>query len=388
MLSWYASYKSFKYMQRNSISYIWVSNRDGTSTIPSTESSHGIQNIINTANRNPTRTINVYVDNIRHRSALNIELLPHQAIPRNVQFVAANELLSECKKLAVRNKHDTKIFDDIYGLYLGEMKYGKPVFAANCVKFLALYKGGVVSDIGVPYNRAQFHNLIKEVPLFKREGKYGFPIFQIDDRFHVATPPVLFYANPKRHSRSVYNALRATVTRYNNPNVEQEMLRLMNNRYYQDYLRFNQIDPDEIICRIKKYYRDYNPSMAFIRSATDILDCHGAARFTDILDNKYQDYAYGLASSHGRTMEKALPEPNHKLSHCGYGGDVARQAMQYRKNENRTLELRSFATQETTISKGLHRPTTALTSHRVYTRPVSADHVNTKTGNQGLTPVG
>ena len=88
--------KNARQVNKN-LSYIWVSNKEGDAEVPCTEITHGIQNIIRSAEKNPDFTVTLYYDKTTD-GELSFRLKPGQELPKNLQFVHVNELFIELFK--------------------------------------------------------------------------------------------------------------------------------------------------------------------------------------------------------------------------------------------------------------------------------------------------
>ncbi len=268
----------------DNISYVWVTKGD---SIPHTEKTHGMLNIINTAQQNRNSKINVYIDS--EENQISYTLPPNIEQPKNIKFIPVSHLAKECINKAQKNNHNPKFIDEAYQLYLLEMEHGHPAYAGNFIKLLALYKGGIVSDIGLIYNEKIFLDIQGKI---KTNG----------EKFHSATPPVLFWSSDKQ-SNSVLTAIKTINSGY----TDEDLLSM-----FSAVIQGTQ-KKDRILEKIKEIYKDgtleKNQSNAalFIKSAKLCLE----------VGVKFQDMIYGSTiGEYGETYcYLPLDTINHKMSH-------------------------------------------------------------------------
>jgi hypothetical protein len=268
------------FIMNDDISYVWVTKGD---SIPHTEKTYGILNIINTAQQNLDSQINVYVDS--EQKQISYTLSPNIEQPKNIKFIPVLHLVEECKNKALKNKHNSKFIDEAYQLYLLEMAHGHPAYAGNFIKLLALYKGGFVSDIGVIYGENIFLD-IQGNGMIKTN----------DDKFHSATPPVLFWSSDNEIN-SVLQAIKDINSSYNG----EGLLRMFKNMIAGNGEKYTTLKQN--ISKI--YHKHGNSATSFIQSAKLCLD----------LDLKLQDLIYGDVIGRFSKTYCFPKQINHKMSH-------------------------------------------------------------------------
>lgn len=134
-------------------SFVWANSskqENEDNEIPCSEQGHGLLNIIDNAQKAPEANFILYLDRL---NAGKTTYKPDIKLPKNVNFKSVDSLFTDCHGLMQENKVSGhgQLMKTMREIYDAEMKYGHPAFAGNVVKLLALYKGGMVSDIGVKY---------------------------------------------------------------------------------------------------------------------------------------------------------------------------------------------------------------------------------------------
>lgn len=292
------------------ISYVWVTKGD---SIPHEEKTHGLLNIINTAKQNPDSTINVYIDSEQNQISYTLPANINQ--PKNIKFIKVSELIEQCKIKAKYKKEDSDVIDDAYKLYLLEMEHGHPAYAGNFIKLLALYRGGIVSDIGVVYDEKTFSDLkdlkikniidIKKGFLYNLKGLFG--VFK-DDKFHIAEAPLLW--SSEKQNKSVYQAIKCINDHYKNgaslgiflKNIDKisfdvEKVKLIKEEIYSIYGRSH----------YQSHSKNIKNAVPAIKSGKLALE----------IGYKFQDKGYGFALGNNSITSCLLPPMllNHKISH-------------------------------------------------------------------------
>ncbi len=286
-----------KYIEPDDISYVWVTKGG---SIPHKEKTHGMLNIINTAQKNPDSQINVYIDS--EQNHISYTLRPNITQPKNIKFIPVSHLVTECIIRAKINRHNPNFINEAYQLYFLEMEYGHPAYAGNFIKFLALYKGGFVSDIGAIYDKKIFSDL-KCLPLVGRiiNGL-------IDYRFHYATPSVLLWSS-ENQNETVYEAIKYMNNYYQNRDLslscfEENIDILENKKIKNEIYKIYAYNPISKQYNVHNNY-EYN-AISAIKSGKLALNT----------GYKFQDNGYSGAISFGNECVKIEPSKiNHKISH-------------------------------------------------------------------------
>ena len=310
------------------ISYVWVTKGD---SIPHKEKTHGMLNIVNTAQKNPNSQINVYVDS--EKKQISYTLPPNIDKPKNIKFIPVSHLVTECIIKALENKHNPKFIDDSYQLYLLEMKDGHPAYAGNFIKLLALYKGGFVSDIGVIYDREMFLGV-------KNIGENYKPEKFIDDKFHITSPVSLCFSSDS-HNESVRKAI-----------IE------MNGIYKDSFNLFIEEEKNSASERLKWCFCEdkkqelsklFDEISKLKPNKDNIMEC---VKLDLELGIKLQDDAYGVALGFG-TIAFKIPKDklHHKMSHLSGVSCFEEDRQDTIKNNQKLEEEAPGSSKKTSDSK-------------------------------------
>lgn len=143
------------------VSYVWVNNnakKNETNEIPCTEEDHGLKNIIANAIKTPKAKHVLYLDRLTDGETTFDSSIK---LPNNVEFKTVDSLFEDTSALMKENKVENheQLIANMREIYEAEMKFGKPAFAGNVVKLLAIYRGGMVTDIGVGFGERVVNDL-------------------------------------------------------------------------------------------------------------------------------------------------------------------------------------------------------------------------------------
>lgn len=176
------------------VSYVWVNNSANESEankIPCEELSHGLKNIISNAEKTPGVDHVLYLDRLTNGDTVFDSTLK---IPGNVKFKTVDSLFVRAENLMRENdvKDYQRLMEVLKEAYNAEMEFGRPAYAGNFPKLLAIYLGEMTVDIGVKFE----DRIVKDLNFSSK------PISRVKNNYPRRAPGVLNYY-PKGSPKSL-----------------------------------------------------------------------------------------------------------------------------------------------------------------------------------------